>query len=142
MDVHDERQRCVTVKNTPVEGECIGESLCVKHLKNHRGHRCGHHPPIWHDRVATRGHSHKTSMMGAFPPSECPCAARSVLQAHGVHQFWRGSHQHLCRVQLTPEQLDAKEGCALKLGCETVRNGRELCEPRLCQGGVGMCSRS
>ena len=61
------------------------QPLCVKHGQKHRGHRCGHHPRIWHDRMATHGHSHKTSMIGDFPPpsehaSECPgrCWPRST----------------------------------------------------------------
>ena len=54
-------------------------TLCVKHGQKHRGHRCGHHPPIWHDRMATHGHSHKTFMIGDFlPPPSMPPSVRAA----------------------------------------------------------------
>ena len=62
-------KNCLGTAIAPLE-PCTG-CLCVKHGQKHRGHRCGHHPRIWHDRMATHGHSHKTSMIGDFrPPSK------------------------------------------------------------------------
>ena len=74
---------CVVINVRQSHLKRRGLSRCLKlHLPKHCGRRCGHHPPIWHDRVATHGHSHETASKECdrcfARPSECPGAAHSA----------------------------------------------------------------